>query len=135
MMDCELCRRSELLQESQIIFTEETDIINAIFQQRRSLHSHAKGEAGIFCTVDTAMFQDMWMHHSATEYFQPSCLFANGTSFAIAEKATDIHLGAGFSKRKIAWPEPYFYILSEHFLYKEIQGLLEICERYIFVNV
>ena len=124
-----------MFQKPHIIFTEQPQIIDPVFQHGRSFNAHTKCKAGIFITVDTTIVQHSRMHHTATENFHPTGFFTNITTFAATDQATDIHFGTWFGKRKISWAKTDLYSITKHFLYKKVQGLFKISERNIFSNV
>src|SRR5690606_16479716 len=58
-----------------------------------------------------------------------------GTSFSTADVAGDVHLRTGLGKREVGGAEPDFCIGTEHLSGKKEECLLQICKRYILVNV
>ncbi len=50
-------------------------------------------KAGVFVAVNIAIVKDIWINHTATENFYPAGMFVDPATFAIADKATDIHFG------------------------------------------
>ena len=55
----------ELFQETDIVFIQQTHVVNFIFQQGDPLQAHAEGKTGIFLRVDIAHLQNVGMHHAA----------------------------------------------------------------------
>ena len=61
-------------------------------------------------------------------------MFANITTIAATDEATDIHFGTWLGKREIRRAKTDFYCFAEHFLHKEIERLLKISKAYIIID-
>ena len=114
----------ELFQESNIIFTEEPDVCNAIFQHGRSFDTHPKRITTIFLRINIAVLKHFRVNHPAAKDFKPTGVLTNCAALALAKLAAYIHFRAWFSKGKITWPEAHLDILTIHFLYKVVKRLL-----------
>src|SRR6218665_369869 len=75
------------------------------------------------------------MDHAATQDLYPACFFADITTGSAADKTGYIHFSAWLCEWKIRRAETNFYILAVHFFHEEIKRLLQICERYVFINI
>ena len=75
------------------------------------------------------------MHHATAQDLQPARAFANRTATAIAKHTADVHFRTGFREWEITGPEPYFHILAEHLLYKKVQGLFQVRERHVLIDI
>ena len=91
----------ELLQEADIIFKIETEIIYLVLEHGRSFNSHSESESGIFSAVDITCLKNSRMNHSASKNLQPTCVFADIAALAPADSTADIHLSRWFRKGKI----------------------------------
>ena len=67
---------NKLVEETAVVLGEEAQVLDLIFEVRDTLDTHAECEAGIFLGVDTACFEDVGVHHAATEDFDPAGAFA-----------------------------------------------------------
>src|SRR6266487_6950725 len=92
--------RSKLSQKSYVVFTEKTDVIDAILQKSRTFNAHTKRKAGVFVWINTTILQHIGMHHAAAKNFKPAGIFANTAAFTFTKCTTNVHFGAGLSKRK-----------------------------------
>src|SRR5664279_3705805 len=75
------------------------------------------------------------MHHATAEDFHPARLLTHVATRTSADQAADVHLRTGFRERKIRRPETNLYRFAKHLLHKEIEGLLEVGERNIFIHI
>ncbi len=83
----------EFVEEAAVVFAEEAEVFNLIFEVGDSLDTHAEGEAGVFFGVDTAGVEHGRIYHAAAKNLNPSCAFAERAAFAAAEVTADIHFG------------------------------------------
>src|SRR5579872_690199 len=75
------------------------------------------------------------MDHSASQDLYPARMLTDAASDASADTAVNIHLGTGLREREIRRPESDLHVLSEHLLYKKVEGLLEIREGDVLVHI
>jgi hypothetical protein len=102
-----------LPEEADIVFEIEADIPDPVKQHGSSFYSHAEGITGIFAAVDIACFQDVGIHHSASQDFEPTGIFAQGTSFSPADGAAHVHFSRRFREREIRRPQPDGNLFAE----------------------
>src|SRR3972149_3969023 len=89
---------SELLEETQVVSPESTDVLDPMLEHRQSLRPHAEGEAGEAGRGVTTVDQHRRMTHAAAEHFQPAGALAYRTADAAADEALDVHLGRRLSE-------------------------------------
>jgi hypothetical protein len=59
-----LMSRPELLEEPDIVFEKQTNILNLVFQHGDTLYPHPKGKAGKLLTVNIAAIKYIWVNHA-----------------------------------------------------------------------
>src|SRR6476619_3771342 len=64
----------KLLQKAQIVFVEETDIVDAVLQQRDALDADSERKSRIALRVVADCFEDRRVHHAAPKDLEPSGL-------------------------------------------------------------
>ena len=106
----------ELLKEADVVFGEETKVLDAVFEVRDTLYTHSEGITAIFLAVNAAGLQHIRVHHATTEDFHPSCTFAERATGSAADITTDIHLGTRFREREIGRTQTNLRIRTEHLL-------------------
>lgn len=116
--------RSELLQESGVVFVQKSHIINLIFQQCNTLQAHTKCETSVFFRVNAAHFKDMGVNHTAAQDLDPAGSFTETASFASALEAGNIHLCAWLCEREVVGTEFRLSLRSEQFFGKLLQSTL-----------
>ena len=126
---------NKLFQEPNVIFAEEAQIVDLVFKHGYSFYAHSKSIAGIFITIDAAIFKQVGMHHAAAKYFYPAAMFANVTACSITDQAADIHFGAWFGEWKIGRAETDFNFFPKHFLHEEIECLFQVSKRNMLIYI
>ena len=124
-----------MLQEPDVILGIKPQIVDAVLQLAYPFDTHPEGETRILFGVDAEIFQHFGMNHAAAEDLHPTGILADIATLAAADAAVDVHLGARLGEREIGRTEPHLHILSEHFLDKEINGLLQIGERNMLIHI
>lgn len=82
----------EFVKESNVVFAEESEVLDEILQVGYSFNTHAERIAGVDFRIYTACFENIWVNHTATEDLDPSGAFAHSATFASANAATYVHL-------------------------------------------
>jgi len=119
---------------AQVVFVEETNVVNAVAKHRQALHAHPEGVTLPAFRVVTDIFQDGGMDHAATEDFQPTRLFANRTTRTLAENATDQHFGARLGKGEVMGSEADVHPFAEEALGEGVKCALQVGEGDFFVH-
>ena len=104
----------ELFEKTQIACMEVADVVNSVFHHRKSFDTAAECEARIDFRVDSAVFQNLRVDHSAAKIFDPACLFAYAAAFAFADSAFEIKFETGFDEREERRSESDFDIFAEN---------------------
>ena len=115
--------RLKLFQKPQVIFKEQAQVVDLIFEHGNAFYSHSESESSVFCAVNATVFQYIRVNHSAAQDFYPSASFADVAAFSAADVARDIHLGAGFCEGEIRWTKAYFGVARKHLFGEVIEGL------------
>src|SRR5437867_3127418 len=95
----------ELLQEPQIVFVEQPDVVDAVLQHGDALEPEAERETGDLLRVVADGLEDGWMHHAAAKDLEPPRVLAGPAARAGAALATDVDLGARLGVREEARTE------------------------------
>ena len=110
----------KLADEPQIIFKEQTQIVNAVFKHGNTFYAHTKGISAGFFGVVAAHAQYVGVYHAAAQNFQPAAVFAHTAALAAADNAGNINFRARFGKREITRAQADAYAAAEHFLAEEV---------------
>ena len=116
----------ELLQETDIVLEIEADVIGTVLEHGHAFDSEAEGETAVFGTVDTAVFQDVGIHHAAAENLDPTGVFAKVAACAAADVAGDVHFRGWFREREVRGTQTNANLIAEHTLREIEQSLLHI---------
>src|SRR3954471_13556896 len=79
----------KLLEEPQVVFVKQPDVLDLIPQDRDPLDADAPGEAGVFLGVVADRFEHRGVDHAAAEDFNPAALLAHRAAGAVAGPAAD----------------------------------------------
>ena len=96
-----LYRSSKLTQESDIIFIQQSHIIDLIFQKSDSLKTYTKCKTGVLIRVDAAHFKYMRMHHTTAKDLDPAGSLTETAAFSTTLKAAYIYLRTGLCEREM----------------------------------
>ena len=55
----------ELFEETQVVFEEQTQVVDLVFQHGDTLDTHAEGKTCVFLWVNAARNQDVRVAHAA----------------------------------------------------------------------
>src|SRR5256885_3517289 len=95
-----LCK---LFQKTNISLEQQLNVVNSILQHRNAVNAHAKGKAADLLRIVAVVFnkfEDVRVHHAATQQLDPATLLASTAAFSATKRTTDLHISAGFSKRE-----------------------------------
>src|SRR5262249_51160383 len=95
----------KLLQEPDIIFVQQPDVIQPVHQRAQPIQSQSEGEAGEVFGIDRDGAQHVRVDHSRPAHLDPAGTFADATAPAAALEAGVIDLRARFYEREIGWAE------------------------------
>src|SRR5690606_12235504 len=118
--------RPELLQEPDVVFSKQPQVIDLVLEHGDTFYAHPKGKSGVFLGVNVTIFQYIGIDHPRTADLHPAASFTDIAALAATELARNIYFGARFGKGKIRRPEPYLRVLPKHLFGKMIEGLLQI---------
>ena len=89
----------ELVQESNVVLIEQTDIVDLEAAHNHTLQTDAEGVAGVFIRVDAAHLKHLGVNHAAAEDLDPALALAERATVAVAAVALDIHLRRRLGER------------------------------------
>ena len=124
----------ELFQETDVVFIQQTHVVNFILKQGNTLQSHAKCESGIRVRVNTAHLQYMGVHHAASQNLYPARPLTEPAARTAAFETGHIHLGAGFRKGEVMGTELYLCLRPEQLSGEFSQRSLQVRKGNIPVN-
>lgn len=125
----------EFFEETDVVLGEKTEVFDAVFEVGYALDTHTESKTGIFLGVDAACFKHGGVHHAAAEDFHPARTLAEGTSLAAAEVAAYVHLGRWLGEGEVARTETYVGLRTEHLAGEIKEGLAEVGEGHVFVDI
>ena len=67
-------RRLELFEEAQVVFEEQADVVDAVFQHGDALYAEAECEPGPFFCIVIDEFEYCRVDHACSKNFYPACL-------------------------------------------------------------
>src|SRR3989449_9421540 len=79
----------ELLQEAQVGFVEEADVVDVVLEHRHPLDAESPRVAVPLRGIDPAAAQDLRVHHAAAADLEPSLVAAALSTGATANAAAD----------------------------------------------
>ncbi len=124
-----------MLQKSYVVFGEHAQVFHAIFQVGDALHAHAECVTSVLFRIDAASLKHVGVDHAAAENFDPTRVFAEVATFAAAQVARNVHLGAWFGEWEVRWTQANLRLFAKHLFGKIEQCLFQVGERNIFVDV
>src|SRR5690606_35962244 len=95
----------ELLQETQIAFVEQAQIVDSVTQHRQALEAGAEREANELLGIETHVAQHRRMHLTGTRNLEPAPLERTAAE-------GNVDLGRRFGKRKIRRTEAHLQIVG-----------------------
>src|SRR5260370_25941644 len=117
---------SELLEESQIGFVEQADVIDVVLEHRHPLDPEAPRVVVPLLGIDAAVAQDLRMDHPAAARLEPSLVAAALAARARADAAGHVELEAGLGEREVARA-------NSHLAFVAVQRLDHVQERALHV--
>ena len=123
----------ELFQETDVVFVQQSHVVNLIFQKCDTLQTYAESKAGVFFRIDTAHFKYMGMNHTAAEDLNPAAALAETAAASAAFEAGHIHLGAGLREGEVMGTEFRLGLRSEKLFRELCQSTFKVCKGDAFV--
>src|SRR5882672_8391650 len=97
-------RNSELLQEAQVGFVEEADVVDVVLQHRHALDAESPRVAVPLRGIDPSVAQHLRVDHAAAADLEPPLVPAALAPHAVADTARDVELEAGLCEGKVTRP-------------------------------
>ena len=126
---------AELLEEAEVVFEVEADVVGAVFEHGHAFDAEAEGEAAVLLAVDAAVFEDVGVDHAAAEDLDPAGVLAEVAAGAAADVAGDVHLGGGLGEGEVGGAQTDADLVAEHPLGEVEEGLLHIGKRHLLGHV
>ena len=125
----------ELINEALVIFKEQAQIINTIFQHSDTFYTHTEGKASHLLGVITTHAQYIGMHNTSAQNFQPARILANmATALTIADGAGNVNLYRRLSEWEIGRTQTNLNILAKHLLTEQLQSTFQVSKADVFIN-
>src|SRR5690349_1956474 len=96
------CPHLELLQEAQVRFVEEADVVHVVLEHRHALDAESPRVAVPLCGIDPAVAKHVGMHHPAATDLEPSLVPAALAPDAAADAAAHIEFEARLGEWEVA---------------------------------
>src|SRR6185295_12236699 len=106
----------ELLEESQVVLVEQTDVLHAVAEDGDALDTDSPREAGVLFRVVADGLEHRRVHHAAAAKLDPAGLLAHRAARAVTLPAAEIDLGARLGVGEEARTEAHARFLGEHLL-------------------
>src|SRR5215510_3791959 len=126
---------SKLLQKPDIVFEQESNIIDVIHQARHSIDSKTKGETGELFRINSHRLEHVRVNHTASTQLNPTRAFTYTTTSASAHVAAEIDFCRWLCKRKVRWPKSGPHIRTKHHLHKLLKRSFQISESNMSIDV
>ena len=125
----------ELVEETNVVLREKTQVLHLIFQVGDALHAHTECISLVGLAVDAVRVEYIGIDHAATKDFHPTGVLAEAATLTTTDVARNVHLGTRLCEGELAGTQTDFCVSTEHLTRKGEQHLLEVCERYVLVDV
>src|SRR5689334_9781265 len=93
---------SELLQEAQVGFVEQPDVVHVVLQHRHALDTESPRVAVPLRRVDATVTQHLRVDHAAAAHLEPTLVPAALAAHAAADATCHVELEARFGEREVA---------------------------------
>ena len=133
--DCIDDETLELIEKAYVVFTEHAQVLDHVLQVGDALYTQTEGIAAIDLAVNAAGFENGGIHHTTTQDFNPTGVFAETATLTTAQHARDIHFGTRLGEGEIAGTQADLGIGTKQFLGKVQQHLLQVGKGHILVNI
>src|SRR6266545_1785410 len=120
---------NKLLQEPDIIFVQQPDVIQLVHQRAQPIQSQSEREAGELFGIDRDGAQHVRVDHSRPAHLDPAGAFADATAPAAALEAGVIDLRARFDEREIGRAEARARFGAEEQTHELLDRAFQVAER------
>src|SRR5215470_11342273 len=119
----------KLLQEPDVIFVQQSDVIHFVHQSAQSIQTQSEREAGELFGIDRDGAQHVRVDHSRPAHLDPAGAFADTTAPASALEAGVVDLRAWFDEREIGWAEACARFGAEEQTHELLDRAFQVAER------
>src|SRR5438128_12475845 len=102
----------ELLQEPQVGFVEQADVVDVVLQHRHPLDAETPGVAVPLGGVDASVAQHLRVHHAAPTHLEPPFVAAALASDPAADPTRHVELEARLREGEVARTDTNFPLAS-----------------------
>src|SRR5262249_18877562 len=124
----------KLLEESKVVFEEQSNVRDLMTEDRDAFDADAPGEARVPLRVVADGLEDRRMDHAASTQLDPAGLLAHRASASAALPAAHVELCARLGVREEACAEPHSRGRREHLARERQQRALEVRHRDAFAH-
>ena len=126
--------KSELLEETGVVFINQTHIVNAVIFHGNSLNAHTESKAAVFVGIYTAVGENVGVYHTCAEDLYPALVLAYTTALSATYEAGYVYLCGGLGKGEVVGTEAELCVVTEKCLCKGLEHSLEITHGDALVN-
>ena len=90
----------ELLEEADIIFIKQPEIVYAVTKAGDPFYSHSECKTCVFLGIIPNILEDVRMNHTGSKALQPTDELTHPAPFSATQETRDIHVCARLRKRK-----------------------------------
>ena len=123
------------MEEAEVVFEVEADVVGAVFEHGHALDAEAEGEAAVLLAVDAAVVEDVGIDHAAAENLDPAGVLAEVAAGAAADVAGDVHLGGRLREGEVGGAQADADLIAEHALGEVEQRLLHVGKRHLLGHI
>src|SRR5215813_2339435 len=120
---------SKLLQESDVIFVQQPDVIQLVPQRAQPIQPQSERESGEFFGIDADCAQHVRVDHSRPAHLYPARPFADAATRAVAFEAGVIDLRARFDEWEIRGAEARACFWAEEPMHEFFDRAFQVAER------
>ena len=127
--------QSELLEEADIVVVEETEVVDAVADHRKTFDTKAEGEAGDGFGIVADVLEDGGIHNARAADFNPAGAFADAAARAAADHATGVGFDGRFGEGEVMRAETDFRLVTEHVASEGGENAFQIGQRDVFIDI
>ena len=106
--------RSELLEETDVVVVEETEIVDAVTDHCKTFDTKTESEAGNSFGIVADVLEDGGIHNARAADFNPAGPFADAATRAAADHAAGVGFDGRFGEGEVMRAETDFRFVAEH---------------------